>query len=102
MTERGEFRFTVKDGEGDTQSIVFEPAGQELRSIKGALGFDLREGTDARAVADFLMLIFGRSLSRPAIHLCTLKAPAAERSSNRTASAAEPAQAREQTASSRP
>jgi hypothetical protein len=54
MTERGEFRFTVKDGEGDSQSIAFEPIGQRLTSIKGLLGFDLKEGADAKAVADFL------------------------------------------------
>jgi hypothetical protein len=53
-TERGEFRFTVKDREGDEQWIAFEPVGPSLKSIKGLLGFDLKAGADAKAVAQFL------------------------------------------------
>jgi hypothetical protein len=53
-TERGEFRFTVKDNEGDEQWIVFEPVGSRLKSIKGLLGFQLKAGANAKAVAQFL------------------------------------------------
>jgi hypothetical protein len=54
MTERGEFKFTVKDREGDEQWIAFEPVGPRLKSIRGLLGFELKAGADANAVAQFL------------------------------------------------
>jgi hypothetical protein len=55
-TERGWYHFRTKESERGT-FIVAEPAGDVLRSVKGLLGFDLREGIDiqeANAIADFL------------------------------------------------
>jgi hypothetical protein len=55
-SERGEFRFTVKESHDGKPWIAFEPAGRELIS-KGLLGFDLKEGKTldgAREVADYL------------------------------------------------
>jgi hypothetical protein len=45
-TERGEFRFVVKDLENDAFFIAAEPGGQVLESLRGdLLCFDLRPGT---------------------------------------------------------
>jgi hypothetical protein len=44
MTERGEFRFTVKESQDGKPWIAFEPAGRKLTSLKGLLGFDLKDG----------------------------------------------------------
>jgi hypothetical protein len=56
---RGEYRFTVKDKEGETVWLVGEPAGSSLKIIGTAgedlqVGFELAAGTtrcDAEALA---------------------------------------------------
>ena len=57
MTERGEFRFAVKEGADGRPWIAAEPAGTSLVSIPGQLGFALRPGStydDAKTVASLL------------------------------------------------
>lgn len=57
MTERGEFRFTVKESHNGKPWIAFEPAGSRLISVKGMLGFDLKDGAtldDAKEIARYM------------------------------------------------
>jgi hypothetical protein len=57
MSERGEFRFTVKEYHDGTPWIAFEPAGSRLTSVKGLLGFDLEDGAtfnDAKDIARYM------------------------------------------------
>jgi hypothetical protein len=59
MTERGEFRFTVKEAGDGRPWIAAEPAGDSLTSLPGLLGFELRPGStyeDAKTVASFMNL----------------------------------------------
>jgi hypothetical protein len=58
MTERGYYRFTVKEGTRSHFWIAAEPAGDTIKSLDDCvLGFDLEPGAShghAVAVADFL------------------------------------------------
>jgi hypothetical protein len=57
MTERGDFRFTVKESADGTPWIAAEPSGKLLPAIPGQLGFELKAGTnyeEAKSVAAFL------------------------------------------------
>jgi hypothetical protein len=44
-TERGQYRFTVREGDRDRVFLVAEPAGAELKGLAAMLGFDLAPGT---------------------------------------------------------
>lgn len=57
MTERGEFRFTVKESHDGRPWIAFEPAGRKITGLNGMLGFDLKDGATldaARGIARYL------------------------------------------------
>ena len=59
MTERGEFRFTVKEAADGRPWIAAEPAGKSLVTLPGLLAFELGPGTtydDAKTVASFMNL----------------------------------------------
>ena len=59
MTERGEFRFTVKEAADGRPWIAAEPAGKSLVTLPGLLAFELSPGTtydDAKTVASFMNL----------------------------------------------
>ena len=45
MTERGEFRFTVKEAADGRPWIAAEPAGKSLVTLPGLLAFELSPGT---------------------------------------------------------
>ena len=53
-TERGQFKFTVKDGAtADVFRLEAEPAGEILESLDGSsIGFDLRPGTTKEQAED--------------------------------------------------
>jgi hypothetical protein len=50
-TERGQYRFTVKEGTTDTPFLAAEPAGEILTSLKGQIAFVLQPGTTLEAAA---------------------------------------------------
>jgi hypothetical protein len=57
MTERGSYKFTVKETADGTPWIAAEPAGGTLASFPGSLGFELRPGTSydfAKTLAGYL------------------------------------------------
>ena len=58
MSERGRYKFTVKESAKGTPWIAAEPMGPEPEVLcEGILGFDLREGAtldEAREIAHFL------------------------------------------------
>ena len=58
MTERGKYRFTVKEGKDGTPSLLFEPAGAQLDILKyRQLEIELSIGTtvhEARSLASAL------------------------------------------------
>jgi hypothetical protein len=57
MTERGDFKFTVKESSDGTPWIAAEPSEKLLAAIPGQLGFELKAGTsyeEAKSVAAFL------------------------------------------------
>ncbi|HEX9322980.1 MAG TPA: hypothetical protein VF913_12775 [Xanthobacteraceae bacterium] len=58
VTQRGRYRFTIKEGEADRFFIAAEPAGERIAKLgDDLLCFDLRPGAsheEARVVADFL------------------------------------------------
>jgi len=57
QTERGSYRFTVKETARGTFFLAAEPAGDTLEGLYGLLGFDLEEGTtleDAMRIADLM------------------------------------------------
>jgi hypothetical protein len=57
-TERGQYRFVVKDKEGDERFIAAEPAGDVIQKISGdLLAFDLHPGAtyqEAELIAEML------------------------------------------------
>jgi hypothetical protein len=57
-TERGQYHFTVKEGDGDRVFIAAEPAGDVIEKIRGdLLAFDLQPGAmreEAQLVAEML------------------------------------------------
>jgi len=58
VTQRGRYRFTIKEGEGDRFFIAAVPAGERIKKLgNDLLCFDLRPGAsheEARTMADFL------------------------------------------------
>jgi hypothetical protein len=56
-TERGSYRFVVKETARGTFFLAAEPAGDELKGLYGLLGFELEEGTtieDAMRIAELM------------------------------------------------
>lgn len=56
-TERGVYRFAVKETDRGTFFLAAEPAGDILQSLSGLLAFDLEEGTtldEAMRISDLL------------------------------------------------
>jgi hypothetical protein len=57
-TERGQYHFTVKEGDGDRFFIAAEPSGDVIEKIRGdLLAFDLQPGAmreEAQLVAEML------------------------------------------------
>jgi hypothetical protein len=56
-TERGSYRFTVKETARGTFFLAAEPAGDTLKGLYGLLGFSLQEGTtleEAERIADLM------------------------------------------------
>jgi hypothetical protein len=56
-TERGSYRFTVKENARGTFFLAAEPAGDTLKGLYGLLGFNLEEDTtleEATRIADFM------------------------------------------------
>jgi hypothetical protein len=57
-TERGQYRFTVKEGTTDTPFLAAEPAGEILESLKGGqIALVLQPGTTlegAEGIAKYL------------------------------------------------
>jgi hypothetical protein len=57
-TERGQYRFTVKDGDEGRFFIAAEPAGDVIEKIRGdLLAFDLQPGAmqeEAQLIAEML------------------------------------------------
>jgi hypothetical protein len=54
-TERGSYRFTVKETDQGTCFLAAEPAGDSLNGLSGLLGFQLKERTtidEAQRIAD--------------------------------------------------
>jgi hypothetical protein len=45
-TERGSYRFTVKETDRGTFFLAAEPAGDVLKGLNGLLGLQLEEGTN--------------------------------------------------------
>jgi hypothetical protein len=62
VTQRGRYRFAIKEGEGDRFFIAAEPAGERIEKLgDDVLCFDLRPGASqeqARVVADFQSCLF--------------------------------------------
>ena len=62
-TERGQYRFVVKDTEGDRCFIVAEPAGSEIEKIRGdVLALDLHPGA-TRQEAELLVEMLNRHIA---------------------------------------
>jgi hypothetical protein len=57
-TERGQYRFTIKEGDDNRFFIAAEPAGEAIEKIRGdLLAFDLQPGAmreEAQLVAEML------------------------------------------------
>jgi hypothetical protein len=56
-TERGTYRFTVKETARGTFFLAAEPAGDTLEGLYGLLGFNLEEGMtleEALRIADLM------------------------------------------------
>jgi hypothetical protein len=56
-TERGAYRFSVKESARGTFFLAAEPAGDALKGLYGLLGFSLEEGTtieEALRIADLM------------------------------------------------
>jgi hypothetical protein len=56
-TDRGYYRFVVKEADQQTFFLVAEPAGGPLKSLKGLLVFDLEDGItleEATLVAELM------------------------------------------------
>jgi len=57
MTERAEFVFKVKEFSSGVPWIAAEPLSEELRGVRGLLGFDLMPGTtfdQAKEIAAYM------------------------------------------------
>jgi hypothetical protein len=62
-TERGEYRFTVKEGTTDTPFLAAEPAGEILERLKGGqLAFVLQPGTTLEA-ADGIAIFLNKHIA---------------------------------------
>jgi hypothetical protein len=56
-TERGTYRFSVKETARGTFFLAAEPAGESLKGLYGLLGFHLEDGTtfeEALRIADLM------------------------------------------------
>ena len=56
-TERGRYRFSVKETARGTFLLAAEPAGDTIEGLYGLLGFHLEEGTtleEAMRIADLM------------------------------------------------
>ena len=59
-TERGSYRFTVKETDRGTFFLAAEPAGNTLKGLNGLLGLHLEAGTTLEEAISLARLMNGK------------------------------------------